>query len=183
MSRQIVSNQGDLAQIIDNRFTTDCRNPHRMLIVIELAPPLWLENYARSSQIKFISADTLADRADQISALLGQEHEILAHSLNEPMDAGLLAALAGTVTHSGVLILSFPDRAVLPVKGEDFGKSGTSHFSARFSKLLNAAEKDHPAQFILLRVSEDPKNSTLPPAVPLKTKAVSYTHLTLPTKA
>jgi len=110
MSRQIVSNQGDLAQIIDNRFTTDCRNPHRMLIVIELAPPLWLENYARSSQIKFISADTLADRADQISALLGQEHEILAHSLNEPMDAGLLAALAGTVTHSGVLILSWKIR-------------------------------------------------------------------------
>ncbi|MFK8077501.1 MAG: GNAT family N-acetyltransferase [Granulosicoccus sp.] len=181
MSRLIVSNQGDLTRIISNRFTTDSRNPHRMLIVIELAPQLWLENYARSAQIKFISTDALADRADQISALLGQEHDILAHSVNEPMDAGLLAALAGTVTHNGVLLLSLPTSPVSPAKGEKFGNSMTSHFGARLSKLLTAAEKDHPVQIVLVRVSEDRANSTPSPITVVQTTNSKHTshHTTL----
>ncbi len=175
MSRQIVSNRGDLAQIIDNRFTTDCRNPHRVLIVIEMAPPLWLETFAHSAQIKFIPADTLADRADQISALLGQEHEILAHAVNEPMDAGLLAALAGTLTHGGTLVLALPQQA------EKFDSTGrvedfnTSHFSERFKKLLYKAEHNHPEQIVLVQVSEDASASTMPMPAAHKTTDNKFT--------
>lgn len=177
MSRQTVSNHGELTRIIGNRFTTDCRNPHRALIVIESAPPLWLEAYAQHSQIKFFAADALADRADQISALLGQEHAMLAHALNEPMDAGLLAALAGTLTHSGTLILSLPHHAMKPDSTDGFDNTGASHFSARFYKLLSAAANDHPAEIILLRVSADRTNLMLPMALPVKPSPKGFTSL------
>lgn len=155
MSRLIVSNPGEFAQIIGNSFTTDCRNPHRALIVIELAPPMWLETFARNAQIKYIPADVLADRADQISALLGQEHQIVAHALNDPMDAGLLAALAGTLTQRGTLLLALPQRTEISDNTEALEDLKTSHFNARFKKLLYEAEKDHPEQFALVHVSED----------------------------
>lgn len=161
MSRQIVSNQGDLARIIGNSFTTDCRNPHRVLVVLELAPPLWLETFARSAQIKFIPANALADRADQISALLGQEHQILAHAVNEPMDVGLLAALAGTLTHGGALILSLPHPAEKPDGPEGVEDFKTGHFSVRFKKLLYELERDHPEQVALVQVSEDEPDSKM----------------------
>ena len=174
MSRQIVSNQGELAQIIGNPFTTDCRNPHRVLIVIELAPPRWLETFAQGGQIKFIPADAAADRADQISALLGQEHGILAHALNEPMDAGLLAALAGTLTHGGILVLALPQRTEKSdsTVGVDFK---TSHFSERFEKLLYEAEHNHPEQIVLVQVSEDASGSTMPMAAAQKTTDNTFT--------
>jgi tRNA(Met) cytidine acetyltransferase len=161
MSRRTVSNHPDLQQIIGNSFTNNENCSHRALLVIELAPPGWLMEFARTRNIVCITTDTYTDQSDRITALLGSEHHILAHEISDPMDASLMAALAGTVTFSGVLILAIPfaltdNHSLLiddsnDVQTRSITQRGTptSFFSRRFTRLLAAAEKNHPNNIIL----------------------------------
>ena len=179
MSRRIVSNHPDFQQIIGNCFTNTKIAPHRALLVIELAPLGWLKEFARDHNIVCITAHNDTDQSDRVTALLGAEHNILAHEISDPMDASLMAALAGTVTHAGVLILAVPfavtnDHSVLMDIDTDgqtrsAKQQGTpaSFFSRRFTRLLTSAEKHYPNNIILATYQVDRKNSAgLPDLLP-----------------
>ena len=168
MSRHSVSNHAELSRIIRFPFTAEGRIQHRALIVIELAPYEWLKKYAMSSGCLMIASDSSADRADQISAYLGGEHHCLIHKLKDPMDAGLLAAAAGTVTNQGMLILATPFRITQSGnKANNEEHSGShhtsaqSHFSARFSRLIAELELRHPTHVRLISYKDS--GSSNPP--------------------
>jgi tRNA(Met) cytidine acetyltransferase len=171
MSRRTVSNSPDLQQIIGNSFTNTENSSHRALLVIELAPPGWLVEFARTQNIVCITADTDTDQSDRITALLGAEHHVLAHEISDPMDASLMAALAGTVTYSGVLILAVPfalthdhslllnDDNEIQTRSTKREATPTNFFSRRFTRLLAAAEKNHPNNIILATYQTNDKIS------------------------
>jgi tRNA(Met) cytidine acetyltransferase len=163
MSRRTVNNHLDLKGIIGLSFTNTEITVHRALIVIELAPPGWLTQFAQTQNIVCITADTHVDQSDRVTALLGAEHSILAHEISDPMDASLLAALAGTVKYSGVLILavpfalnnnnssSFSDNDNTQLLTFNQQRQPISNFSHRFTKLLKAAEEKYPKDIVLAR--------------------------------
>ncbi len=190
MSRHSVSNHAELSRIIRFPFTAEGSIQHRALIVIELAPYEWLKHFAMSSGCSMVASDSSADRADQISAYLGREHPCLIHTLKEPMDAGLLAAVAGTVTNQGMLILATPLLITESGKAannkeypESHHTSVQSHFSARFSRLIAELEQRHPTHVRLVSYKESglsnpplspqlaaQKIEALPPLAPLQEK-------------
>jgi tRNA(Met) cytidine acetyltransferase len=177
MSRRTITNHLNLHRIIGKTFTNTKSTINRTLIVIELAPQGWLKQFAQTQDILCIAADSHTDQSDRVSALLGSEHTILAHEVSDPMDASLLAALAGTVAHSGVLILAVPfacngngsslisDDKNAQLHSTNQQHAPTSNFSRRFTKLLDAAEKKYPHNIILAKYranGEIPEQTHLP---------------------
>ena len=168
MSRHLVSNHQELTLITSLGFTNTENALHRVLIVIELAPAGWLKRYAESQKIICVSSDTGTDQSDRITALLGSEHHILAYEITDPMDASLLAALAGTVTFSGVLILAVP--FALSRAGLTASVKNNSHlikqqsparcrFTHRFIRQIEAAENNHPSNIVIASYQPPPFNN------------------------
>jgi tRNA(Met) cytidine acetyltransferase len=180
MSRLTITNHLDLHGIIDKIFTNTKSSVNRTLIVIELAPQGWLKQFAQMHDILCIAADSHTDQSDRVTALLGSEHTILAHEVSDPMDASLLAALAGTVAHSGVLILAVPfacnrndsslisDDKDAQLHSTNQQHAPTSNFSRRFTKLLDAAERKYPNNIVLAQYQANGEipEQTHPPIQP-----------------
>lgn len=167
MSRPGVSNQYEFDRILVQASTNGAASGHRALVVVEDTCTHWLENYALSRHIPWVAADSLTDRSDRITALLGQEHDLLAHQPAQPMDAGLLAALAGTVKAGGVLILGLagdsrpPGSAVESTTTQASGSICHSvvlspdRFNKRLFRLLLHYATTHPETIIRVALSNE----------------------------
>ncbi len=143
MSRHIVSNPGEFNLIASSLFTGHENLQHRKLVCLENASAHWLpsHNAEHIPGICVVPAQTIADRADRITHLLGQEYRVMVHELSEPLDAGLLAALAGTVQAGGVLLLVAP-RTLNTASCAN--PDNVSHFGRRFYRLLDHHETLFP---------------------------------------
>ncbi len=82
--------------------------------------------------------------------MLGSEFDILIHETDELVDAGLLAALAGTVKAGGVLVLGLP----FPLDLNE-AASPISHFNQRFARLLSDMLLRFPAKVLRLKSFPD----------------------------
>ena len=82
----------------------------RALLVIQNAPDGWLESFALKHDVAYVDAQSVTDRADRISAVLGSEQPLVAMQLACRPDLGLLSAVAGTIVAGGLLILCLCDR-------------------------------------------------------------------------
>ena len=105
---------------------------HRALIVLTTPPDEALGTFAATHELTFIGARHAADRADRITEVLGSEFDILVHETHVDVDAGLLAALGGTLKAGGVLILGLPFSL-----DPDATNSTISRFNQRFAQLLS----------------------------------------------
>ncbi len=76
--------------------------------MIDEVPANTLKSLALSADATFVAAHENADRSDRIAAVLGREFDLLVHQTGDTVDAGLLAALAGTVRAGGLLVLGIP---------------------------------------------------------------------------
>lgn len=160
MSRLRVNNHHDLDEIIVNYFTSENRSSHRVLVVIDLSPVGWLSEFAQPRGIVCTATKNHVDHADRVTAFLGSEHTILAHETNDPLDASLLAALAGTIVFAGILVIAvpfavcdsgqvqIPDSNKLPFTPK---APTVSLFGRRFARLLDEAERRAPDNIILCR--------------------------------
>ena len=143
MSRHIVSNSQSLNNVTSLIFSARPTDDHRHIICIEYSsdahPPY--ESAFTQADICFVPANSRSDRADRITHLLGREHEILVHPISDPMDAGLLAALAGTLKADGILLLLMPSRQTLE---RDTALNEISRFGQRFRRLISHHEAKSP---------------------------------------
>lgn len=157
---------------------------HRALLVVENASTDYLDTAAKSINAPFLAARHSEDRVDRINAVLGREFDILVHETGEVIDAGLLAALAGTIRAGGILILGLPF-------GMSTSESNTappcppqSRFNRRLARLLRQSHRMNPQKVAFFDPENDHKlaaelpetdissgNTTLidPPASPLPT--------------
>ncbi len=121
-----------LTQLIRAATAAAACDRHRALILLTSPPDGALSDFAAMHQLPFIGAVHVADRADRITEILGSEFDILIHETHDHVDAGLLAALTGTIKAGGVLVLGLP----FP-HPENALTSSLSHFNRRFIRLLS----------------------------------------------
>jgi len=160
MCRHLVSNPATLSRFVVERLKVPRNGSHRALIVIEMAPQNWLKSFASTLSIPFIDAQDPVDRSDKITALLGTENRVLAHALPEVIDAGLLAALAGTIGIQGILILSLPYALDLSSeKQQDISQVSVprSLFTKRLIALLRRQLTAYPKDAFLFRLQHSEK--------------------------
>lgn len=197
MSRHFVTNQSEFNRIISSLVTSNSAPHHRLLLIVESAPAEWLQQYAASQAIKFVASINNTDRADRISALLGCEFDTLIHELATPVDAGLLAALAGTVKSEGILILGLPFPVCPPTSDSvatarfdtlvsteqcSLDSTTTSRFNQRFARLIREFEAASPSNVCIVcftdslpvqavnpRITTSLPDSTQPLPLPLNT--------------
>ncbi len=139
-----------LSQLISAAGATALRDRHRALIVLQTPPSGDLGVFAATRKLAFIGVRHVADRADRITEVLGSEFDILIHETHDDVDAGLLAALAGTVKAGGVLVLGLPfslDR--------NETTSPISRFNQRFAQLLCDMPPQFPGKVLLLQQLPD----------------------------
>lgn len=130
MSRQSFSNQSELITIIKRCRVHAEEKSARALIVINMTPENWLQQFAQDIELPFIEASNATDRADRITSLLGTEQTQLIHQLAQRFDAGLFAAITGTIKAGGALIIGLPP-----------GSGG--HLYKRFHKILSVLSRRH----------------------------------------
>ena len=130
---------------VSARIAAASASGHRALILVQSPTDGALRSFANDCDVPFIAASHSSDRADRINDVLGSEFDILVHQTDEVVDAGLLAALAGTVRAGGVLILGLPR---LP----DVDRLSTSYSpsSRRFSRLLSDMQSRFPDKVLFL---------------------------------
>jgi len=145
MSRHTVSNLHSFELFIASLFGGD-RIGHRHLISLYGSPDDGIGSDLGSQPPRadhcFVNARTSINRADRITGLLGKEHSIIVHELSDPMDAGLLAALTGTLMAGGVLMLVMPKYP--KAYGPSTSTTRASRFSQRFGALLDRGEENSP---------------------------------------
>jgi tRNA(Met) cytidine acetyltransferase len=136
---------------------------HRALVVVEAPAAGWLRSFADAIGVPFVSSNHTADRADRITALLGQEFATLVHETGVVIDAGLLAALAGTVKAGGVLLLGLPFRLD---ELQEFRHC--SRFNQRLARLLLQLPDAFPGKAVMvtIRPGSSPDQSRCHSAVP-----------------
>ena len=78
----------------------------RALLVVQAVPEIWLKKLAGGPGAVYVDAQSITDRADRISAVLGSERQLVIIQLAHRPDLGLLAAVAGTIVAGGLLIVS-----------------------------------------------------------------------------
>lgn len=139
MSRHSVSNSQSLDRVASLIFSPLRINDHRHVISIEYPPDAHphCEFAFTQAGICFVPANSHSDRADRITHLLGREHEVIVHPISDPMDAGLLAALAGTLKADGILLLLMPGRQTIE---RDAALAEISRFGQRFRRLISHYE-------------------------------------------
>ncbi|ASJ71709.1 GNAT family N-acetyltransferase [Granulosicoccus antarcticus] len=126
--------------------TAAARDRHRALILLTSPPEGALSDFAASHQLPFIGAAHAADRADRITEVLGSEFDILIHETHDHIDAGLLAALTGTIKAGGVLVLGLPFPHSVKTS-----TSSLNHFNRRFIRLLSEMTLRFPDKVQWLR--------------------------------
>lgn len=128
---------------------------HRALLVIENPPGGYLQTLATAIDAPFLAPEDTADRADRITEMLGREFDTLVHETPAPVDAGLLAALTGTIRAGGILILGLP-----------FSLTGATHvssarpagrFQQRLARILSQCEQEHSDKIGVISLTEAAK--------------------------
>lgn len=77
----------------------------RTFFITYSAPLSGMECFARDIDCEHFPALSVADRSDRINSLLGTQRRSLVFSCGESLDAGILAAAAGTVIAGGFFLL------------------------------------------------------------------------------
>ena len=83
------------------------RTRTRVALIVKAVTKDQLEEFANKRGGVYIDATSTTDRADRISAVLGSEQPLISMQLAHRPDLGLLAAVAGTITAGGLLVLGF----------------------------------------------------------------------------
>ncbi|MGQ7845685.1 GNAT family N-acetyltransferase [Granulosicoccus sp. 3-233] len=141
MSRLDISNDPGLMQYISELRERARIDRHRALLIIENPPAGHLQDLATLLDVPFLTPNDNADRADRITALLGREFGILIHETLEAVDAGLLAALAGTLKAGGLLILGVP--FALRESESNTATQPIGRFQQRLTRLLLQSAHRH----------------------------------------
>jgi len=171
MSRHRVSNQAQLAQIISSEFTNNAILRHRSLVIVERSTSDYLIEFTKFSGGTFVPSTETVDRSDRISAFLGKEWPQLTHLVADPVDAGLLAAMVGTITGGGILVLGLPfvipslenspqpdaeeqhteDDVEIETPSKNELPTPTSRFNRRLARLIAELESRRPHDVLIAR--------------------------------
>ncbi len=121
-------------------------------MVIENPPDGYLQTLATAIDAPFLAPEDSADRADRITDMLGREFDILVHETPASVDAGLLAALTGTIRAGGILILGL--RVSLTSAVQVPTARPESRFQQRLGRLLLQCEQKHPGKISVISLAE-----------------------------
>lgn len=155
MSRLSVSNSEQLPALLHSCIAAAQKSGQRALITLNGAPGDWSKHFASTNRFRFVTSvigSKRIDRADQITAVLGSENKVIVYQCGTKLDAGLLAAAAGSLRVGGLLLLD-----MTPDVGEEKQRSiEARHFMKRFDRLLQQAADNNP--HLIMQVSLSAKN-------------------------
>ncbi len=165
VSRLEISNHRSLVQHIAQLRNQANTDRHRALLVIQNPPGGYLQTLATAIDAPFLAPEDTSDRADRITNVLGREFDTLVHETAAPVDAGLLAALTGTIRAGGILILGLPCKltgaAHRPTAKSD------NRFQQRLARLLLQCEQEHSDKIGVISLTEAAKSNDAAPATDL----------------
>lgn len=134
MSRLEVTNARDFATITHRLRANASESGHRGLLVCHCTSVKFILDFLTFHSITALNCRTAVDRADEISLILGSEHECLAIAFEASIDNAMLAASAGTIVAGGILILILTADATQPA----------TNTSQRFIRLLRSRAVQSP---------------------------------------
>lgn len=156
----MVSNSDQLIRFLESRQSLALAKGQRAVVVIDETPAGWSQRFADEHGFRIESSeltDRQTDRADRITGILGTENQLAVYQLGRQPDAGILAALAGSLRVGGVLLLDIGKRCSIgPPAWSGTSHSGNkqneSNSRKRFNRLLARYLSDQPSLFTRLQV-------------------------------
>ena len=157
----MVINCEQLMRALESRQAVARARSQRAIVVVSDTPPGWLRLledqygfHVESSE----QTDQPTDRADRITAILGTENQRAVYQLGEQPDAGILAALAGSIRIGGILLLDLGQsigpsdfsRAARSINNQDVSNS-----RKRFNRLITRYMNDEPSLFTRLDIDPE----------------------------